>query len=178
MKKTSLTEKQKKIVSDLIAEFEGINAQKKCDHNDLFAYIDNTLNERKRIQEEIIQHNKLMCAKHLEYLASIVGDVRKMCERYNVSVDFSKSISGTMRISFYFYKSKDMFEKYGEKRVGFDCSQHVDVLIENSRIEDVMKYGEIVELRWKKSNYGYDIVKREDFPKFLADKIIEVNKTF
>jgi len=176
-KKNTLTENQLKIVADLVAEFESINASANTEHNDLFAYIDNALDERKQAIIEVDRKNALTQKRHVEFLNSLIADVKPLCDRYAIKIsDFSNSITACYVIGFKFHKGRNpdgSFSEYLE-------TKKLEVSIANcyDKASDKTIYSDITQMRLYVANYTYSVVTRESLPKLLADEIIKFRKTY
>jgi hypothetical protein len=121
----NLTETQQEIIDLITNEFVLINEQKATESNDIFAYIDSAVNQKKLYAEEVKQRNALyesvimekINATHIR-INNIVSRYGGECEIYSVSknegvIDYSNFIIRiqTDKIAeLYLYTNKDRKE--------------------------------------------------------------------
>ena len=121
----NLTENQQEIIDLIINEFKLINEQKATEQDDIFAYIDSEVNQKKLYAEEVKQRNELyesvimekINATHIR-INNIVSRYGGECEIYSVSknegvIDYSNFIIRiqTDKIAeLYLYTNKDRKE--------------------------------------------------------------------
>lgn len=83
----NLTENQKEIIDAIITEFELINEQKATETNNIFAYIDSAVNEKKLYAEEMKQRNELYESIIVEKFDAIKDRIFNIVHRYGFRLE-------------------------------------------------------------------------------------------
>ena len=164
----NLSENQIKIINDLINEFETINKESnKNDNSDLISYINNALNQNKKLIEDIKEHNKIQLIKIIEIMQSWISDVQPLLDRFNIKCSFrDESISDCMQVYFKLFKGDTLIS-----------TRYLRFNIFYENINRITKYHNVREVEFQTS-WGNKSVTREQFKQLLADYIIQVGKEY
>lgn len=171
IKTKKLTDSQAKIVKDLINEFETLNAQENTDQDDLYTYIDNTLDERKRKRDEVDRKNELTWKRHLQFIESIVNDVRPLAKRYRIDIDLPTMLTTSMNVRFKF-----LYEERPNQWV-YKKFQELKFKIYYDEVEGRTLYNDkMAHIQYYTSDHTFVNIDRASLPKLLADQIIQFRK--
>jgi hypothetical protein len=163
----NLTENQQEIIDLIINEFELINEQKATETDDIFAYIDSAVNEKKLYAEEMKQRNELyesvimekINATHIR-INNIVSRYGGECEIYSVS-----------------------------KSEGVICYSHFIIRIQTDKIadlylytnqyrkENILSYTDVDIKIYKKYRGEGDVINDANLEKYIADLVIRKLKS-
>jgi hypothetical protein len=173
IKTKNLTTSQEKIVKDLIAEFETLNAQESVDSDDLCAYIDNALDERKRKRDDVDRKNQLTVKRHIEYLTALVSDIRPLAKRYHIDIDMPTSMSSEMIIRLKFCAPEN--NNWVVKKI-----KNIKVRIHYTNVEGKTLYCEMDKLciQFFTDDYTFKLTDKASLPKQFADEIIRFRKDY
>lgn len=173
--RNKLTASQEKIVKDLIVEFETLNAQESTDSNDLFAYIDNTLDERKRKRDDVDRKNQLTLKRHKEFLNVLVADILPLAQRYHIDVIMPNNMTSQMQISLRFMAPEGQNNNWVIKKI-----KKISVDIHYSTVEGKTLYSEmeINLIKFFTDDYTYVLTDKKSLPKQFADEIIRFRKDY
>jgi hypothetical protein len=83
----NLTENQQEIIDLIINEFQLINEQKATEHDDIFAYIDSAVNQKKLYAEEMKQRNALYESVIVEKCDAIEERIFNIVHRYGFRLE-------------------------------------------------------------------------------------------
>lgn len=87
----NLTENQQEIIDLIINEFELINEQKATETNDIFAYIDSAVNQKKLYAEEMKHRNEAYLNVLNEKVDATIERISNIVNRYGYTCDLHET---------------------------------------------------------------------------------------
>jgi len=159
----NLTENQQEIIDLIINEFELINEQKATESDDIFAYIDSAVNEKKLYAEEMKQRNALYESVIIEKCDAIEERIFNIVHRYGFRVQNS-------------YTNRTIVDDlitYIELRIWFASDSHQSIKIRTnlSSKENIESYSNTDVTICD----GYDArihIQDANLEKYIADLVI------
>lgn len=163
----NLTENQQEIIDLITNEFVLINEKKATESDDIFAYIDSAVNEKKLYAEEVKQRNELyesvimekINATHIR-INNIVSRYGGECEIYSVSknegvIDYSNFII----------------------RIQTDNIAELYLYTNKDRKEWLLSYTDVDIKIYPRYREEGHLIKDADLDKYIADLIINKLKS-
>jgi hypothetical protein len=157
----NLTENQQEIIDLIINEFQLINEQKATENDDIFAYIDSAVNEKKLYAEEMKHRNEAYRNVIDEKVDATIERISNIVNRYGFTCDMDST------------REDDGIVEYFLLRIcgGGEAIKYFYLYTNRERREGITSYAD-TDVKIYLSFQRMDGVKDCDLDKCVADALI------
>jgi len=163
----NLTENQQEIIDLITNEFVLINEKKATESDDIFAYIDSAVNEKKLYAEEMKQRNEAYRNVLNEKVDSFVDNISHIVNRYGYTCEIHETSE----------TSGDVAQYFLVKILGEFGSIQWFYLYTNIETKDGIHSYANTDFTIYKRHQRDDLIKDCDIDKFVANVIINQLKS-
>jgi hypothetical protein len=161
----NLTENQQEIIDLITNEFVLINEKKATESDDIFAYIDSAVNEKKLYAEEMKKRNELYESVIVEKFDAIEDRIFNIVHRYGFRLE-------------HFYTAHTMQDliRYTEFKLWFASDYHAIKIRTNVSVKENIESYDNTDVLIRDGFDDNKHIQDADLEKYIADIIIKLLK--